>query len=141
MQCKKCGNCCKGSMGPFVFPSDVIKISNTLGVNYNYFLKTYCVKNTLYIDHEKVEIYSICCNNNGCIFLTNNNLCGIYSTRPYQCINAPYGFLSQHNLWSHMKCLNQELLQKSNSAESDYIIFKELIDIGYKKFERSDINA
>lgn len=141
MQCKKCGNCCKGSMGPFVFPSDVIKISDALGVDCNSFLKIYCVKNMLNIDQENLEIYSIRCNSNGCIFLTNNNLCEIYSTRPYQCINAPYGFLSQHNLWTHMKCLDHELLKYSDSTETDFIIFKELIDIGYKKFERSDINA
>ncbi len=130
LKCNKCGQCCKGSMGPFVFPSDVIKISNGLGIDKRTFINTYCNENIISINKNSICIYSLKSTNTGCIFL-NNNLCDIYSYRPYQCVNAPYNFLSQSELWNHMRCLDKELLQKCDTTDKDIKIFKEILDIGY----------
>ena len=133
-QCNKCGSCCKGSMGPFVFPSDIIKISDTLNVDCTTFINQYCEKNIINFSSERIEIYSIRCDENGCVFLTDERLCKIYSSRPYQCIHAPYKFLSKYEMWSHMKCLDKELLEKCDSSKFDLKIFEELLSQGYKNF-------
>lgn len=132
IQCDKCGQCCKGSMGPFVFPSDVCSISNELGIDKKSFLDRYCRIDVIDINHEKIKIYSIKNINGACTFLSEDNLCKIYSYRPYQCVNAPYEFLSNYGLWSHMKCLNKEMLNQSDSSFKDYLVFKEIIEIGYE---------
>ncbi len=128
--CNKCGKCCKGSMGTFVFPSDVLKISNMLNVDKKYFLNKFCVKNTLDIYGKKVDIFSIKTDGGVCMFL-KNNLCDIYQYRPYQCIYAPYDFLSQSGFWEHMPCLDRALLKNSDSTYNDSIMFRELLDRGY----------
>ncbi len=130
--CNKCGQCCKGSMGPFVFPSDVIRISNKLNIAPQNFLDKYCNKNCISILKKDVEIYSVKLNNSSCMFLNNENLCSIYDIRPYQCVEAPYNFLSRYGLWNHMRCLDYEYLSHCNSDESDSIIFTEIINNGYK---------
>ena len=131
IECKKCGNCCKGGMGPFVFPSDVLKISLLLHIQTNVFLKEKCEKHFIEINENKIIIYCLNNTKNGCIFLNSNNLCSIYENRPYQCVYAPYKFLSSSGLWNHMKCLQTDLLEKSNSDENDWNILKELFEIGY----------
>ena len=130
--CKKCGECCKGSMGPFVFPSDVERISHTMNISEREFLKEYCQKNVLSVDDKNIIIFSAKHINGSCIFLTEQHLCKIYTYRPYQCVNAPYNFMSQSGFWSHMKCIDYSLLQKCNSQDADKTILSELIEKGYK---------
>ncbi|MBQ8540110.1 MAG: YkgJ family cysteine cluster protein [Clostridia bacterium] len=129
--CKRCGSCCKGTMGPFVFPSDATRISDSLNISKMEFLEKYCIKNTLGLSNLVIDIYSLKLSDNGCVFLNEDNLCDVYDFRPYQCVNAPYHFLSQSGFWQHMKCLDFKLLSESNSEEEDAEILKELIDVGY----------
>lgn len=130
-KCSKCGSCCKGTMGPFIFPSDSERISKKLGVTSKQFLELYCQKNILKIQELNVPIYSLKLSGEVCVFLNEHNLCDIFDYRPYQCIYAPYEFLSSSRLWKHMKCLDKELLLLCNSDKKDKEILKELFDKSY----------
>lgn len=138
IDCNKCGQCCKGTMGPFVFPSDIGRICRILNKTEENFIKEYCVKQTLVVNHDIFEIYTIRQKRDGsCFFLNEYNLCAIYEDRPYQCKNAPYNFLSGYGLWDHMKCIDKQLESNAQTIEKDMCILSEIIDKGYK-FERRD---
>lgn len=136
-ECDKCGQCCKGSMGPFIFPSDVGDICKTLKKTEENFIKEYCVKHAFILEHIKYEIFTIRQLDGRCFFLNEDNLCKIYDVRPYQCKNAPYNFLARYGLWDHMKCIDKQLESTAQTTEKDIRILSELIDKGYK-FERRD---
>ena len=57
-KCNKCGLCCQGSMGPFIFPSDLESISNFLGIEKQQFLKSYCECNNI-PNNAGLIIYSL----------------------------------------------------------------------------------
>lgn len=136
-ECDKCGQCCKGSMGPFIFSSDVRDICKTLNKTEEIFLKEYCVKHAFILEGSTYEIFTIRQLDGRCFFLNEDNLCEIYDVRPYQCKNAPYNFLAGYGLWDHMKCIDKQLESKAQTTEKDICILSELIDKGYK-FERRD---
>ncbi len=136
-ECIKCGQCCKGEIGPFIFPSDIIPISVELKTTPLEFLKTYCEKHILSTKFGELEIYTIIKNNDGCVFL-DNNLCKIYKYRPYQCANSPFNFLGYYKYWKHMKCTTKHDFDSINTKLNDMNMFKQIIDIGYKSFERSE---
>lgn len=136
--CKKCGCCCKGEIGPFVFPSDVTRICNFLDIEPFLFLSEYCTKHVIKSNTQDLYIYSINCNSNGCIFL-KNQLCQIYSHRPFQCSHAPFYFLGDYSIWEHMPCVNEKDFKNINTIENDEKMFEQIIKIGYDKFlERRD---
>lgn len=136
-KCIKCGQCCKGEIGPFIFPSDITPISAGLGIAPFEFLKIYCKKHILSTKLGKLEIYTIINNDNGCVFL-DNNICKIYKFRPFQCANSPFSFLSNYKYWEHMKCINENDFDSVNNKLNNINMFKQIIDIGYKSFERSE---
>lgn len=136
-ECIKCGQCCKGEIGPFVFPSDIISITEELKITPSKFLKIYCKKHILSTKLGKLEIYTIKSNNNGCLFL-DNNLCKIYKHRPFQCINSPFNFLGDYKHWKHMKCIAENDFDYIDTKLTDINMFKQIINIGYKPFERSE---
>lgn len=129
-KCNKCGLCCQGSMGPFVFPSDLQSISTSLGIEKNLFLSKYCELNNIPNDLG-IIIYSLKMCDGKCIFLNKSNLCEIYEYRPYQCKNAPFKFLAKYHFWKHMQCIEEKDFDEINSSELDKKIFEELITIGY----------
>ena len=130
--CTKCGSCCKCLTGPFVFPSDVVKISKNIGVTTRDFLSLYCVSHYITCYDKKVLVFCLKVIDERCVFLTTNNLCRIYSYRPFQCIYAPYDFLSNFSdFWEHMSCLDKQKLITCNSEKNDIEKFSELINPGY----------
>lgn len=129
--CHQCGKCCYCSIGPIIFPSDAKKISEYLNIHPMDFLKKYCKKSYINTIGGKLYIYYFKIIQGHCIFLMHNNLCEIYNIRPYQCINAPYNFLSNSECWNHMPCLDMDKLKKSNSEKLDLKIFSEIINDGY----------
>lgn len=135
--CFKCGQCCKGQIGPFIFPCDIAPISTRLKISPFEFLKLYCKKHILTTKFGELEIYTVMCNKNGCIFL-ENNLCKIYEFRPYQCVNSPFQFLGDYRYWKHMKCLTKNDFDSVETKSNDIAMFKQIIDVGYKPFERSE---
>lgn len=135
-KCQKCGKCCYSNIGPFIFPQDVERISNYIHVLPSVFLSKYCISNELYIGKEKIKIYSAKIENGRCIFLSNDNLCNIFESLPYQCINAPYNFLANYSFWKHMRCVNLENFRNVDSLENDKMIFAEILDDGYLKYFR-----
>ncbi len=132
--CKKCGACCYSSIGPFVFPSDVKIISEFLNISPRFLLEEYCEKLDVDTIDGVIDVYYIKVKDGHCMFLTENNLCSIYKCRPYQCIKAPYKFLSNSGFWNHMSCIDKKRLEKSNSEKLDLLIFGEVIYKGYTEF-------
>lgn len=131
LKCHKCGSCCQGSMGPFIFPSDLSLISASLSIEKHAFLTEYCTPFNI-PNSSGVVIYSLKIQKSRCIFLNESNLCSIYDCRPYQCKNAPFNFLAEYRFWKHMRCIKEDDFVGINSTESDKKIFKELITIGYQ---------
>lgn len=130
-ECKKCGECCKGTMGPLVFPSDIEPICSFLKIPHENFYSLYCQKHILSLKSKEIRVFSIKRTEYGCVFL-NDCLCNIYQVRPYQCRMAPYNFLSGNRLWKHMKCLDEIRLTNSDSSKWDREIFKELLEKEYQ---------
>lgn len=135
--CLKCGQCCKGEIGPFIFPSDVDLIAKNIGVSSFVFLEKYCERHVFNTNFGKLAIYTAKCDSNGCVFL-RNNLCKIYEVRPYQCVNSPFNFLGDYKFWEHMKCIERNDFKTVNTLSNDTAMFKQIIDIGYHSFERSE---
>lgn len=129
-KCNKCGLCCRGSMGPFIFPSDLQKLSERFGIAKEQFLAQYCELCNIPNDSGLV-IYCLKTRNGKCVFLNESNLCEIYECRPYQCKNAPFRFLSKYPFWSHMTCVEEKDFIGLDSSELDEKIFGELVTIGY----------
>lgn len=136
MICNKCGKCCKKNSNLddkiiIISPTDCKKISSYLKIPSEEFLSKYCdVREMDYSVNGlcySSNLYVLKFINNSCIFLTQNNLCNIYNCRPYQCINAPYNFLAKETNWNYMPCIDLELLQKSNSDETDDAFVKDII--------------
>ena len=135
--CYKCGQCCKGEIGPFIFPSDVYSISSRLKISHSYFLKTFCSKHKLTTKFGDLEIYTIKCDKNGCAFL-EDNLCKIFEFRPYQCVHSPFEFLGDYKYWRHMECITENDFDSVETKANDFEMFKQIIEIGYKQLERSE---
>lgn len=129
-KCHKCGACCKGSFGPFVFPSDLQSISVSLAIEKSRFLSLYCIPCNI-PNSEGLVIYSLKMIGGRCVFLSEMNLCEIYEYRPYQCKNAPFNFLAEYKFWKHMNCIKGEDFVGLDSSEWDKKIFEELITVGY----------
>ena len=130
-RCIKCGKCCRGCIGPFVFPSDVKRISEALVVSPQYFLTTYCSSYMLHYKNHQAEIYYLKNTENVCVFL-KDNLCSIYEVRPYQCVYAPYQFFADApEIWEHLPCIDKNLLQKCDSEKNEIRMFSELLGNGY----------
>lgn len=129
--CKKCGKCCKGTMGPLIFPSDVEIICRFLKISHQEFYRLYCEQQILSLKTKEIIAYSIRKTGNACTFLSGC-LCKIYKVRPYQCRMAPYKFLSESKLWGHLECLDENRLKNSNSSKLDKKIFKELLEEEYQ---------
>lgn len=129
--CFKCGACCKGDIGPIIFPSDAKIISANLGETQKSFLAKYCVLSDI-PNNLGLEVYFLKMQEGKCVFLNNRNLCDIYNYRPYQCVNAPFKFLAKYVFWKHMSCVEEGDFNGIDSTEFDKKVFKELIDLGYK---------
>lgn len=137
MKCRKCGTCCKTKIGPFVFPDDVPEVCDFLKIKPNIFLKEYCIKHEFKIGDSTVNIYTIKCDENGCIFL-EDSLCGIYTVRPFQCKNAPYAFLGYYDFWKHMPCITPDDFKMIDTSETDKSKFKSIVEITYNNFIKEE---
>ena len=129
--CKKCVKCCKGTMGPLVFPSDIEPICQFLKISHQEFYKVYCQKHILSLKSKEVMVYAVKKIGESCAFL-DGCLCSIYRVRPYQCRMAPYNILSGSRLWRHMECLDEKQLKNSDSSKLDMEIFRELLEEEYQ---------
>lgn len=132
--CQKCGKCCLSNIGAFIFPSDVYKISNYLQISPSNFLLQWCDKHIIKIKNKELKVFVLKIRNGKCAFLDTNNLCKIFECRPYQCINAPYNFLSKYSFWSHMPCIEEKDFVDLDSSYNDKIIFSELLSNKYEFF-------
>lgn len=118
-KCNKCGKCCFGVIGPVIFPDDLEFISTFLNISPLAFISEYCKRDSIHLQNQNVEIYYLKIKEGHCVFLNNFNLCQIYNYRPYQCRNAPFGFLAKYELWSHMECIKKEDFYDIDSHEKD----------------------
>lgn len=134
MKCDKCGACCKGNYGVYIFPRDVLPICEYLKIDAMSFLKDACKLEYLHTLNGDIKIYALN-HQNQCQFLTSDNLCEIYERRPSQCRYAPYSFLYNLKLWRHMTCLQPQRLEETITPIERELLL-ELIQIGYTKFEK-----
>ncbi len=77
-----------------------------------------------------IELYMLKSVNDRCIFLTDQNLCSIYESRPKQCRNAPYNFFSKVDIWKSLPCIDIDYLRQCDSSAVDEEIVAELL-VGY----------
>lgn len=133
-QCKRCGKCCISSnlKGVIIFPSDMKRISDGLGISSLEFANNYCIKDLL---EYNVVIYFLKNQTERCRFLSYDNLCLIHKFKPIQCERAPLHFFS--NVWLDMPCLNNIQIDEEYSKEKDRLLVMELLN-GYH-FERACI--
>ena len=127
--CKKCGKCCISSnlKGVIIFPSDMKRISDGLGISSLEFANRYCIKD--YIEYN-VEIYFLKNKDERCMFLSTENLCMIHRFKPIQCKRAPLNYFSNKNVWSNMPCLDNILIDEEYSKNNDRLLVNELLN-GY----------
>lgn len=108
--CKQCGSCCKQKNGIIViYPDDAKAIASYLGCTIHDFLKRYCQKVQLNIDaNTELTIYQLN-TSEGCIFLTDRNLCSIHATKPLQCRLGPVSYFQSIGTWKNCKQLSHLL--------------------------------
>jgi len=81
VDCMKCANCCK-TMTPTYRRSDVIRISEHLGMKPKAFVEKWLVKEEDSGDWVNKSL--------PCQFLLNDNKCSIYDVRPKDCAEFPH---------------------------------------------------
>lgn len=133
--CLKCGKCCYGEMGPFIFPTDVSRLAAYLDIESWFLLSNFCEEHSLEFNMIAYKVYTIKLDKGHCVFL-RSNLCTIFQERPYQCKYAPFEFLATYEIWKHMVCVNEFDFVKVSSTENDLEIFSELLVKGYTNLER-----
>lgn len=131
MTCKRCGVCCRGKMGPIIFPRDVIPLCKKLNVLCQEFLKAFCEKSTVVISEKCIDVFYLKMENGKCIFSNEKNLCDVYEQRPYQCVHAPFEYMAKYEYWKHMRCLTKQDFDDVDSRKLDYAIFNELLKSNY----------
>lgn len=80
--CTRCGNCCRGEGHVYLTQEDVKRISESLGLSRETFLKTYT-----YRHHRRPVLRNK--PNMDCIFL-ENSLCAVHDVKPRQCTKWPF---------------------------------------------------
>lgn len=134
-RCMKCGKCCISSENEertvLIFPSDVVKLSIYLNISRVEFVRRFCNESILQVDGMGIKLYLLRFPKYRCIFLTNDNLCEVYSHRPKQCKNAPYNYFSSVDLWNDMPCVDIDYLKECVSKAEDLKNIQELLN-GYE---------
>lgn len=135
-RCNKCGACCKGGMGPIIFPNDISDICMKLALRPKMFLGNYCEHDVIKVEDKEISIYYLKLKKGSCIFLREDNLCEIFQCRPYQCRYAPYDFMAKYKFWKHMPCVTQDEFNGLDSSDNDKRILNQLLGDGYINYER-----
>lgn len=130
MTCNRCGDCCKSKNFKgmvVIYPNEVSAIAQKLQITSKEFLNEYCNRDSIKGKGYILELYFLKHIKDKCIFLTENNLCNIYAFRPIQCRMAPYNYFANMDIWSHMRCLDETKLSRSNSEVLDKQLVLELL--------------
>ncbi len=130
--CIKCGKCCRfrsndQEYSVIILPEDLNRISKKLKTSKSMFVQKYCNKHTLDIENELIDLYMLKSVDKSCVFLTDENLCAIYSYRPLQCQKAPYDFFANIDIWKDLPCIDLDYLSLCDSINSDEQIINEIL--------------
>lgn len=125
-ECKKCGSCCKGEMGPLLLEQDILNIAREKELKVNEFIELFCVKQIVMLCDEKFELIYLKMEDSHCVFLNESNLCSIYEERPYQCKKAPFELFGDYKYWKHMKCIVQKDFEKVDTKLADIEFLKKV---------------
>jgi len=98
--CLKCGACCRWSGNVLLTQKDITAISTVLKIPENIFVQKYT---TLTANRSQLTLIEQ--PSGACCFLTEDNVCGIYDTRPQQCRDFPH-------LWHVKGCPNMDSISK-----------------------------
>lgn len=137
-RCNRCGQCCRGEMGPFVFPSDVPQLCTALGVTPSALLESYCERYDMELPDRQIPLYALKTTQGHCVFLNEHNLCNIYPSRPYQCVHAPLELFSDYRYWAHMPCMEESLFRGRDSSPQDEEMLRQLIYPGYNQYFKKE---
>ncbi|MDD4871232.1 MAG: YkgJ family cysteine cluster protein [Kiritimatiellae bacterium] len=85
--CQRCGTCCRWSGHVLLTQQDIKTLSSTLGMNENNFIQ--CHTN-ITVNRAQLSLTEQA--DGACCFLTENNLCSVYASRPQQCRDFPHGW-------------------------------------------------
>jgi Fe-S-cluster containining protein len=80
IDCLQCGNCCR-TLGPRLTDRDIQEMASALRIKPAALTQKY-----LHIDEDRDFVFAAM----PCPFIDNENLCGIYSSRPRACAEYPH---------------------------------------------------
>lgn len=98
------------------------------------FLSYYCDCRSIKFQASNIKFYILKHIDNHCIFLEDGNVCTIFDNRPIQCVSAPYSYFAKYEIWKNLKCIDYDLMMKSDSSENDKLLVADLLN-GYEKYE------
>lgn len=132
-RCSKCGECCKNLClySIVVFPSDVKRICNDMGISKDEFLASRCDFKDITSGNKSTRVYFLKPDENNECFFLKDRLCSIYKIRPVQCVRTPYEFFSYISLWEYMPCVNANEYVEGYSYTDDIKLVRELL-YGYQ---------
>jgi len=81
-KCIHCGHCCRNEGSVFFTDSEIMDISDFMGINHREFKEQFLTFSSFGYAHHVLK-------GEHCVFL-KNNLCSINSVKPKQCKTFPY---------------------------------------------------
>lgn len=125
-ECKRCGTCCKGEIGPLLLEQDLLNMAREKKLMVTKFIELFCERQVVMVCDEKLELIFLKMEDGHCILLNENNLCSIYKERPYQCKNAPFELFGEFKYWHHMKCIEKKDFENVETKLADIEFLKKV---------------
>lgn len=119
--CTGCGKCCKTKGEVYFSPSELKKAASHLDVSISEFKQKYVALES----SDKEEDQWVMLKNNeegGCIFLNEENQCGIYEARPLQCSTYPFVpriMKSAHTWNEEVRAMDDDDIKSLSTNEED----------------------
>lgn len=93
-ECSQCGHCCRGlsdSRGILLFPSDVQRLSQNLGLTPEDFRASYCSPTLVQTANGQLAVSRLRSRRGECPFLSGSR-CSVHAFKPAQCARTPFHF-------------------------------------------------
>jgi Fe-S-cluster containining protein len=102
--CTACGECCRTNdpdKGVTLNYADVVRIAAHLGMGVPDFVEQRAARFEIALGEDSYEAFHLRFENGSCVFLNDDNRCGIHSVKPWQCRFTPYRFFyeGERDLW------------------------------------------
>lgn len=102
--CTACGECCRTSdpdMGVTMNYADVVRIAAHLDMSIPAFIGQHAERFEFAVGDDMYEAFQLRFGEESCVFLKDDNRCGIHEVKPWQCRFTPYRFFYEgdRDLW------------------------------------------